>query len=200
MISTQKHSIPSASKIIFSLCIVFTHNHLSIQVINNDAYSRVSRLAGDEPTLSTSQVEAHAEQIQRLGQCHQKQLRALDWLKKTHVSTCCDVEGHRADISRARAQAISLQWYKLDEALNQETDILNTLVERLDKALLLAVELETELGNMGYNFLAIERCYGVIEWGEMWDIEDADHLGFLLEDMDFILEELTEIFFRSAQE
>lgn len=159
----------------------------------------MSYLASAKPPLSVSQVEVHAEQIQRLGQCHRNQLRALDWLKNTHASTYSDVERHGADISRARAEVTSLQWYRLDEALNQETEILNTLVERLDNALLLASKLDSHLSNVGFGFLAIERCYGEIESRGMWDIEDTERLDFLLEDIDATLEDLATII-RSAQE
>lgn len=179
MILIQKHSIPSAGKVLFSLCVVFTHSHLRIGGGNEDAYSRMGYFGANQPP-SISGVEVLAEQIQRLGNCHQVQLDALDWLKDTHVSTYSDVERHRAHISRARAQVTSLQWYKLDDALNQESEILNTLVERLDEAFLLASKLDLHLSAVSFGILAIERCYKDVESRAIRDIGDIEHLGFLL--------------------
>lgn len=176
----------------------FTYRNLRIEGGNDAAYLRMAYLGANQ-TLSVSKVEVHAEQIQRLGECHERQIDALEWLKDTHDSTYADVERHRAFISRARAQVISSQWYKLDDALNQETEILNTLVGRLEEASLLASKLDLRLSAVSFGFLAIEDCYEEAESSGIWDIGDIERLGYLLNGMKAALKELATII-RSAQE
>lgn len=132
-------------------------------------------LGRDGRPLSASMQE-HAEQTRRLALFTKLQLQDLDTIKLSFASLYTPIYKEKGLVSRARAQVILLGWYNLEKVLDEEAELLDTLVTWLNEALTPISELLFHLEVIRGLLVDIERCYQVDLTGSFFHRSHFEHL------------------------